>query len=191
MRNFISSVSCCCCLFSVKHVLVYLLTYNYTSIRDAAISLHPSRFAGPHPNSALRSPAEGWASLARGARARQEGASTVARSLKLFSHNRKARGGADGSPLAARRMACRSPIPLAAANWVVWQTRRIKPFTRRLEAPIALINNSPRDNFSCDTLRDNSWICVHHENETFAISFRSRSWRKNYIKLMIISNISN
>jgi len=77
--------------------------------------LHSSRFATP---SLQRTsiPCGGVASLARGARARQEGASTVARSLKLFSHNRKARGGAGGSPLAARRMACRSPIPLVAAN---------------------------------------------------------------------------
>jgi len=55
--------------------------------------LHSSRFATP---SLQRTsiPCGGVASLARGARARQEGASTVARSLKLFSHNRKARGGA-------------------------------------------------------------------------------------------------
>lgn len=73
------------------------------------------------------------------------------------------------SPRRCRRIAtCRakdgSPLPyspLAVANWEVWQTRRIKPFTRRLETPVVLISSSPRDNFSCRTLpRQSAWIRI-------------------------------
>jgi len=81
---------------------------NYASEEMPLPLHHPSRVSRS-ASLRRRFPRGVAPTLVRAPLARQEGASTVARSLKLFSHNRKARGGVDGSPLAARRVAPPAP----------------------------------------------------------------------------------
>lgn len=111
----IATISCVC----VSAVLSRLPRLSSNRARRHAITLRvdaPLSFLRPpaRRNSVVMAPTVSAAWNGDGGppplpSAGQEGASTVARSLKLFSHNRKARGSADGSPLAARRVASFSP----------------------------------------------------------------------------------
>lgn len=119
----IATISCVC----VSTVLSRLPRLSSNRARTSRDHRHAITLRVDAPLSFLRSPARrnsvvmaptvsaawnGDGGPSRGhpfPSAGQEGASTVARSLKLFSHNRKARGSADGSPLAARRVASFSP----------------------------------------------------------------------------------